>query len=202
MRNYNINDYLLKVLEIAKVGLKYSQDPYALDNYDELKRITVKFIENIDNINVEDTNFFKKDVYPTPNVSVRTIILSEDKKKVLLVQEAFDKGWSLPGGWTEIGLSPAQSAKKEVFEEAGYECDIKKCIGIIDRFYGLETVGAPEYMIFFLGTLKGKQHKPTYEILDVDWFDVDNLPMISKKNNFEQTKLAIAHAISGKSLFN
>lgn len=58
-------------------------------------------------------NVFKKDVYPTPNVSVRTIFLSEDKKMVFLVREAVDGGWSFPGGWTEIGLSPMESAKKK-----------------------------------------------------------------------------------------
>lgn len=203
MKKYDINDYLLKVMEISKIGLKFSKDPYALDNYDELQRITIDFIEHLDEINMGDQNFFKRDVYPTPNVSVRTIILSKDKKKVLMVQEASDGGWSLPGGWSEIGLSPVQSAKKEVYEEAGYDCKIKKCIGTMDRYgHGLPTTGVPEYILVFLGEIIGKQHKPTYEILNVDWFDIDNLPQISRKNNIDQIKLMLKHAVSGKSLFD
>lgn len=202
MKDYDLNDYLLKVMEIAKIGLKYSKDPYALDNYDELQRLTSKYIENLDQVNLGDKNYFKRDVYPTPNVSVRTVILSKDKKSVLLVQEATDGGWSFPGGWSEIGLSPANSAKKEVWEEAGYNCKIKKCIGTIDRYYEIETLGTPEYILAFLGEIEGEQHKPSYEILNVKWFPVDKLPKISRKNNEDQMKQMLRCAITGKSLFN
>lgn len=82
MVKYDFTDFLLKVEEISQVGLKYSTDSYALDNYYELSKLTKDYISNIDKIQKEDLNVFKKDVYPTPNVSVRTIFLSEDKKKV------------------------------------------------------------------------------------------------------------------------
>lgn len=82
MVKYDFTDFLLKVEEISQVGLKYSTDNYALDNYYELSKLTKDYISNIDKIQKEDLNVFKKDVYPTPNVSVRTIFLSEDKKKV------------------------------------------------------------------------------------------------------------------------
>ncbi len=202
MEKYDINDYLLKVEEIAKVGLKYSKDPYALDNYDELQRLTARFIENLDQIQVGDGNFFKRDVYPTPNVSVRTVFLSPDKKQVFLVQEARDGGWSFPGGWSEIGLSPAASAKKEVWEEAGYDCDLTRMVGAMDRYYGVQAKGVPEYILVYEGKFKGEQHKPSYEILDTGWFPVNDLPRISVKNNGEQMRMMLECAIEGKSLIN
>lgn len=202
MHQYDFTDYLLKVVEIAEVGLKFSKDNYALDNYYELQKITKEYLKNIDKIQKEDINVFKRDVYPTPNVSVRTIFLSKDKKKVFLVQEASDKGWSFPGGWTEIGLSPMASAKKEVWEEAGYDCTITRMIGAMDRYSKLRTTGTPEYILVYQGELKGEPHKPTYEILDTGWFDVDNLPTISAKNAKEQMERMLRCAIDGTSLLD
>ena len=190
MVKYDFTDFLLKVEEISQVGLKYSTDNYALDNYYELSKLTKDYISNIDKIQKEDLNVFKKDVYPTPNVSVRTIFLSEDKKKVFLVREAVDGGWSFPGGWTEIGLSPMESAKKEVWEEAGSDCDITR------------TTGTPEYILVYQGVFKGEKHKPTYEILETGWFPINDLPEISKKNVRAQMDRMIKCAVEGTSLLD
>jgi 8-oxo-dGTP diphosphatase len=202
MVKYDFTDFLLKVEEISQVGLKYSTDSYALDNYYELSKLTKDYISNIDKIQKEDLNVFKKDVYPTPNVSVRTIFLSEDKKKVFLVREAVDGGWSFPGGWTEIGLSPMESAKKEVWEEAGSDCDITRMIGAMDRYSGLRTTGTPEYILVYQGVFKGEKHKPTYEILETGWFPINDLPEISKKNVRAQMDRMIKCAVEGTSLLD
>lgn len=202
MKTHELNDYLLKVEEIAKVGLKYSTDPYALDNYDELQRMTADFISNLDDVTLTDQNFFKRDVYPTPNVSVRTILLNEERTKVLLVQEAKDLGWSFPGGWAEIGLSPMASAKKEVWEEAGYDCDMIDMVGAMDRHFHTDSQGTPEYILVYLGKIKGPQHALSYEIKQTGWFDVHDLPEISKKNSREQMELMLEAALTHKPLLN
>lgn len=202
MDKHALIDYLLKVEEIAKVGLKYSTDPYALDNYDELQRLTAQFLENNEGVRLTGLNYFRRDIYPTPSVSVRTIILNEARNKVLMVQEAFDEGWSFPGGWTEIGLSPAESAKKEVWEEAGYDCDILEMVGAMDRYSGLPTAGAPEYILVYTAKLKGDPHKLSYEIIKSDWFPVDDLPRISVKNDRNQMLRMLDCAIHNKRLID
>lgn len=202
MEKYDFTDYLLKVWEISKVGLKYSTDSYAIDNYNELGKLTIDYLKNVDRVQKENIDVFKKDVYPTPNVSVRTIFLSEDKKKVFLVQEVSDNGWSFPGGWAEIGLSPVASAKKEVWEEAGSDCDIVRMIGAMDRYSGLRTTGTPEYILVFQGVFKGEKHTPTYEIKDTGWFPIDDLPQISMKNIKEQMEKMIKCAIDGTNLLD
>lgn len=202
MEKYDFTDYLLKVLEISQVGLKYSKDQYALDNYGALRDLTNDYLSHVDDIKKENLHVFKTDVYPTPNVSVRTIFLSEDKKKVFLVREASDGGWSFPGGWTEIGLTPASSAKKEVWEEAGSDCDILRMVGVMDRYSGIRTTGTPEYILVYEGRLKGPTHTPTYEILETGWFDIDDLPQISRKNIKEQMLRMIDCVRNGTSLID
>ena len=46
-----IYDYIIKIQSIAKIGLTYSKDPYAITNYQEINEKTIqlfhKFLENV-----------------------------------------------------------------------------------------------------------------------------------------------------------
>ena len=90
-------DFVVKVHSIAKIGLTYSKDPYSTDNYKELNELSKQMLENFMNVKFDRPNMFTKDVYPTPNVSCRTLIVNS-KNEVLLVKEANTNTWSLPGG--------------------------------------------------------------------------------------------------------
>lgn len=202
MEKKGIIDYIIKVEEISKIGLKYSTDPYAIENYRELERITEKFLLSDMDITIHDGNFFKRDIYPTPNISVRTIIFDETKTKVLLVQEKSDGGYSLPGGWSELTLSPSESAKKEVREEAGAESDIIRIVGVTDRYKDIETTGVPEYILTFLGRITKVVDKPCNEIISCNFFPLDSLPTWSFKNQPEQMVRLIDAAKKGETIFD
>jgi len=45
--------------------------------------------------------------------------IHDDKVQVLLVTSRRSKRWILPKGWPEWGITPAQSAAKEAYEEGG-----------------------------------------------------------------------------------
>ena len=55
--------------------------------------------------------------HPTPKVDVRGALVRDGK--VLLVREVADGGWTLPGGWADIGEPPGASAEREFCEESG-----------------------------------------------------------------------------------
>ena len=58
--------------------------------------------------------------------------LSNDKKKVLLVQSTRRGGWVLPkGGWETDEGTPEEAACREAWEEAGVVCKIQKDLGKI-----------------------------------------------------------------------
>ena len=52
---------------------------------------------------------------------------------ILLVEEASDLGWSLPGGWADVGESPSEAVEREVLEESGYRTRAVKLIGLYER---------------------------------------------------------------------
>lgn len=202
MKNLDLTDYLIKVEEMCKITLRYSKDPYALDNATQLQELTKKFINNISSVDMKVDNFFNRDIYPTPNVSVRAIILSEDKRKVLLVQEKYDLGFSFPGGWSELGLSPIESIKKEVREEAGCECEIIRLVGVTDRYKNIKTTHVPEYILTYLVKVVGDMKESCFEIASKDYYDVDNLPTFSKKNDTDQMKKLLKAAINNETILD
>jgi 8-oxo-dGTP diphosphatase len=198
----DIVDFVLKVEEISKVGLLYSKDPYAIDNYLELQERAKAFLADKMESPLQGENFFQRDIYPTPNVSVRTVVFNPERTKVLLVQEKLDGGYSLPGGWTELTLSPSQSALKELREEAGIEAELIKLVGVFDRYHKCKTTGIPEYMIVFEGKETNKISAPCQEIIRADYFSLNQLPAWSKKNSPDQMLKVLALAKDGKVSFD
>lgn len=65
----------------------------------------------------------------TPKIDVRG---AAEENKILLVQEKMDQCWTMPGGFADVNLSPAENVIKEIKEESGFDCRIIKLIGILD----------------------------------------------------------------------
>ncbi len=202
MESKNFYDFLIKIQSIAKIGLKFSKDPYALSNYQEINDLSTKFLEDFQNVNFERNNYFERDIYPTPNVSVRTIIFSEDRKKILMVREASSHEYSLPGGWADLYDSPSKAAKNECIQEAGAEVEMVRLVGITDRTPFKNANSVPEYVIIFEGKIKVLHEEHEYETDDVGFFDIDNLPVISRKTSKEELMKFILAAKNGETIFD
>ena len=197
-----IYDFLIKIQSIAKIGLTYSKDPYAITNYNEINNLSKAFLEDFENVKLDRPNYFEKDIYPTPNISVRTVILNEERTKVMMVREADLGTYSLPGGWADLYDSPSQTAKNECSQEAGADIEVVRLVGILNRTPFKSSASIPEYVIIFEGKLIGKLHEHEYETDDVGWFDIDNLPPISRKTSHEELMRMIVAARDNKTIFD
>jgi len=185
MKYEEFYDFVVKVHSIAKIGLTYSKDPYAIDNYTELNNISKEMLEKFMDVKFDKPSMFTKEVYPTPNISVRTLIGSDNK--VLLVREANTGLWSFPGGWAELYDSPKTAAFNEVKQETGVEPEIVRLIGVIDRTPHKSGHSVPEYVILFEGIIKDNDFsKHCHETTEVKFFDIDHLPEMSKKLSKEE----------------
>lgn len=180
-------DFIIKVLSIAKIGRVFSKDPYALDNYEQLEKLSMNELANFEHLKFDQPDLFVREIYPTPNVSVRTCVFN-DKGQVLLVREHPEERYSLPGGWCDLYDAPSEAAKNECEQEAGAKIKNMKLIGVLNRTpFKVFPAGTPlaksvpEYMIIFRADLDGELACHTYETDDVSFFDVNNLPPLSKK---------------------
>ena len=202
MDSKQIYDFIIKVQSIAKIGLKYSKDPYAISNYTELNNLSIQFLEDFMEVKLDRPNFFERDIYPTPNVSVRTVILNKDRSKVIMVREVNTHTYSLPGGWADLYDSPSDTARNECRQEAGAEIEIVRLVGVLNRTPFKSPASIPEYVVIFEAKLVGNLHEHEYETDDVGWFKIDQLPELSPKVTREEVMKMIDASVNGKTIFD
>jgi ADP-ribose pyrophosphatase YjhB (NUDIX family) len=118
---------------IAQSGLAYEPRVYDGERYEEVRRIAAEMLADPDQLPVDGVEglFAGQLGHATPKIDVRGAVFRDDA--ILLVQEAADLGWSLPGGWADIGESPSEAVEREVLEESGYRTRAVKLIGLYER---------------------------------------------------------------------
>jgi 8-oxo-dGTP diphosphatase len=202
MDTKELYDYILKIQSIAKIGLVFSKDPYAITNYQQINDLTLEMMEKLMEIEFNRPNYFSRDIYPTPSVSVRAIILNENRDKLLMVREANSGTYSFPGGWADLYDSPAQTAINESTQEAGADIEVTRLVGVLNRTPFKTGVHVPEYLIVFEAKLKGKLHAHEYETDDVRWFPLDELPTMSRKVGKEEIDRIISAIKNNETIFD
>ena len=202
MDTKELYDYILKIQSIAKIGLVFSKDPYAITNYQQINDLTLEMLEKLLEIEFHRPNYFSRDIYPTPSVSVRAVILNNTRDKILMVRESNSGTYSFPGGWADLYDSPAQTAINESSQEAGADIEITRLVGVLNRTPFKANVGVPEYLVVFEAKLKGNLHEHEYETDDVAWFPLDQLPPLSRKVMKEEIDRIIDAIKTNKTIFD
>ena len=103
-----------------------------------------------------------------------------DRDKILLVRERRDGRWTLPGGFADVGVSPAENVVKEIREESGYQTRAVKLLAAYDRSrhpHGPYLYHI--YKLFFLCELEGGEAQASIETSEVGFFAEDDLPSLS-----------------------
>ena len=183
-----------EIFSLSQSGLTYSGNQYDIERYKRLQEITAEIIESQSDISRESAldSFSMQAGYITPKVDVRGAVVQDGR--ILLIQERADGMWAMPGGWADLGNSPASVAEREVWEESGYRVKAEKVVAVIDanRIQPMEFYHA--YKIIFLCKLLGGEPRTSYETLAVDFFDPDRLPPLSSyRTNEEMLQEVFAH---------
>ena len=202
MDTKELYDYILKIQSIAKIGLVFSKDPYAITNYQQINDLTLEMLEKLMEIQFNRPNYFSTDIYPTPSVSVRAVILNENKDKILMVRESNSGTYSFPGGWADLYDSAGQTAINESSQEAGADIELVRLVGVLNRTPFKTGVHVPEYLVVFEAKLNGKLHEHEYETDDVNWFSIDELPQMSRKVAKQEIDRIIDAIKSNKTIFD
>ncbi|MDE5978352.1 MAG: NUDIX hydrolase N-terminal domain-containing protein [Turicibacter sp.] len=181
-------EFIKKVQSIAQIGLSFSTDPYAVDNYKELKKISVELLKDYTDLAVNECDLYKDFNYPTPQPAVRTIVIKNNR--LLLVKEKDSGLWSLPGGWCDIDCTPKETAIKETFEESGYVIDCTRLLAVFDRRNYIKKSLYDVYCLYFLGNVVAGEAICNHETEDIGWFNLQDLPPLSRKNSIEEIQTA------------
>jgi ADP-ribose pyrophosphatase YjhB (NUDIX family) len=179
----NLLNDIKRIKSIAEIGLLYATDNYDRERYHELNDISLSMMSRLTDIPLSKlTDFFLENRdYPTPKVDIRAFVVNENDE-ILLARESADGCWSLPGGWADIGLTPREVAVKEVFEETGLHVETQQLMAIFDKkCHPHPPQASYVYKIVLFCTLKStpQSFNKGFDILDVGYFNVHNLPPLS-----------------------
>ena len=172
-------DWISRLSAIAQSGLTFSPNEYDRQRYDQIREIAAEMAAWPDgDVGSVERVFASASGYATPKVICRAAVIEEGR--ILMVRETADGRWTLPGGWIDIGESPATAVEREVFEESGYRVEANKLAAVYDKLrHEHPPVPHHSYLLFFLCTLLGGDPRTSLETSEVGWFEPDRLPELS-----------------------
>jgi len=172
-----------RLAALSQTGLAFAGNPFDIQRYEEVGDIAAELASHGEaDVQRMAAIFRNDDGYVTPKMIVRAAVFSEDGEAplILMVKEMADGRWTLPGGWIDIGESPAYAAEREVLEETGLMVTAIKLAAIFDkRRHDHPPAPHHAYLLFFLCRLDGGTLMPSIETSEVGWFPADRLPDLS-----------------------
>ena len=111
---------------------------------------------------------------------VSTLVIEEGHLLMVRHGTGSDAGcWNLPGGKVDAGETLLHAAAREALEETGYRVRIEALQGI----YGYTNRTGKNCMrfVFFGGVMDGEPAVDGTEIIDVRWFELEQLHQMSSQ---------------------
>ena len=169
-------EWAREIQALSQTGYHYAHNDFERQRHQRLTEIAAEIISAHSNLPYEPLlNLFQaQSGYATPRVDVRGAVFQDGK--ILLVRERLDGGWTMPGGWADVGDVPSEATEREVWEEAGFRVKASKVIGVYDanRIGPLELFHA--FKIVFLCDLIEGEARPSNETSEVGFFEKDAIP--------------------------
>ncbi|MCT9846096.1 ADP-ribose pyrophosphatase [Enterobacter sp. FS01] len=178
VKDNDINGLYQKLNAIAQTGLTFSKDVFDTERYESLRHIATQLMASRFDIDPETLHHVTESGYATPKTDVRAFILRDGK--LLMVREAEDGLWSLPGGWADVGDTPSTAVCREVAEETGLQVKATKLLGVWDRnLHGHPPLPWHVYKLIFLCEETGGSLAINHETTSLGFFDINELPPLS-----------------------
>lgn len=171
--------WVREVQAIAQTGLAFTRDPYDRERYEALRVLAARMAASRTG---EDSAvllglFAGETGYATPKIDVRGACF-DAAGRILMVREVQDAGrWTLPGGWADVNVSPAECVVKEVREESGFAVRVVKCAAVWDRTrQGHTPAFFSAAKLFYVCEIIGGTATPSLETSEVAFFAEQALP--------------------------
>jgi ADP-ribose pyrophosphatase YjhB (NUDIX family) len=166
-----------EIQALAQTGLHYARNSFERERAQRLLEIAAEMVAEHSEMGFPEVEvaFAAQEGYVTPKVDVRGAVFVDGR--ILLVREAMDGGWTLPGGWAEVGESPRTAVEREVREEAGIKVRAARLIGIYDA-NRIENALAlfHAYKLVFLCDAQSRELSTSSETTECGFFNLDALP--------------------------
>jgi ADP-ribose pyrophosphatase YjhB (NUDIX family) len=111
-------------------------------------------------------------IQPKFNAGVSSLIFDE-QGRVLLFKHTYRKyEWGIPGGALEYREQPTEAVVREFHEETGMQIEVIRLLRVAS------AREFPHLGITYLCKITGGEFKPSHEISEMKYFDVNDLPIM------------------------
>jgi ADP-ribose pyrophosphatase YjhB (NUDIX family) len=118
---------------MAALGLVYGHDPYDIDRYRRIQQIADAMLgAATGQAAAAIRERLSAEIgYVTVKVGVAAAVFNA-RGEQLLVQRQDNGLWAMPGGWADVGETPAEMTAREVLEETGLVVRVERLVGVYD----------------------------------------------------------------------
>lgn len=169
-----------RLMAAAQNGLAYNTDAFNVERYSAIRNIAMDIMATYSHVeHAFVSDLFESQVgHATPKIDVRGVVFQGDG--MLLVREASDGRWSLPGGWADVYDTPSEATVREIYEESGYHTRAVKLLALLDRTkQGHPAIPFHAYKAVFLCEILGGVPTPSIETTNIAFFAANALPPLS-----------------------
>ena len=173
---------------LASTGLHFCTDDFERERLEEIAEIAHSMLAQLGNVPLERITGLVPDFaqrYSTPMLDVRGAVI--EGERILLVREATDGCWALPGGYADIGLSAAENIVKEIREEAGLTVTARALCSVTHKAKGLYRPDVRDFYKLYFLCEPVDQSAPMagFETTEVGFFRLNDLPPLSRGRTIE-----------------
>lgn len=171
-----ILEWAREIQALAQTGHHYANDEYQRARCIRLMEIAAEMMS--DQTGMDSPALYKafssQIGYATPKIDVRAAVFKENS--LLMVRERVDGGWTMPGGWVDVGNVPSEAAERETLEESGFQVKARRLVGVYDanRSHPLEVFHA--FKIVFLCDILDGEARPSNETSEAAFFGPGEIP--------------------------
>lgn len=170
-----------RLRDISAMGLLFSKNIHDEGAFRAVQSIAMEMLALATGESLEQIEPLRATVFsrPTPLATGEAAVI-DGEGRIMLVRRADSGKWAMPGGFLEVGETPAEGAVRETLEETGVRCRAKSLVGVFDSRLCGTTSCHHLYQFLFLceQSERGKVGKPSHaiEVSDVGWFPEEGLP--------------------------
>jgi ADP-ribose pyrophosphatase YjhB (NUDIX family) len=164
--------------EISSVGLRTAPNEYHTEKYEKMSLLSSRLVSVLarDRSSGRAADYQGDFSTASPMLVANAAVFRNGK--ILLIRRSDNGRWALPGGMTEVGETWAESAQRELMEEAGVRGTATKLLAVFDRT--APNGGQHLYIAVFMAEVPTDE-EPKHdgaETTNVGFFPVEELPNV------------------------
>ncbi len=169
-------EWARQIQALAQTGLHYALNDFQRQRYLRLQEIAAEMVSENSDVPLQPlAHIYQEQIgYATPRLDVRGAVIEDGK--LLMVRERADGGWTMPGGWADVGDMPSLAVEREVLEESGLQVRAYRLVGVYDanRMAPLEVFHS--YKLVFLCQVLGGELAVSDETSEAAFFSPQEIP--------------------------